>query len=527
MSSHFNNTTAFWSIYQQQHQQVYTPIIFGWITTILIATALPRRFLIWPFNLLSIRPAFDELFFPVRKCNRYSGHLQFLDVFRVIAFCWILCNHLGSEGRLDVLSQKSSANKFKHAIHSHPFFGPILGNSALGVEIFFCLSGFLAAKSWNSRSHQTSERRFLLTATKFLLRRWLRLAPVVAVYLCIVTSPLISRALPIFHSTMISTCTPRTFLLHLTLAGNWQEVPTCLGYLWHFGLDMQLYTLVPLLMYLLNENRPRTSFIVFTTLILGSMIVRAVQCYIYNVCDKSDVDIPFVSLLDASINELHAQTNSYNGVWEIYSRPLTNLGPFLIGLLAGQLITNVDNKFLTKNNNNERSEVMTNVFSPIIIKRSSAIICFFAMLAQIIAIYGILPQYWRTESDFIGSSSGIYDLIYTAIFRTLFSLGLASTLVVIFVHSIGEDLSSDRAKNTSNYALATCSTLARLTFSASLTHMPIVYLYNYSDGYQKLESVYGFLLAVFPAILLSFTVAFFFFCFFERPIINIVKQIIV
>ena len=79
----------------------------------------------------------------------------------------------------------------------------------------------------------------------------------------------------------------------------------------------------------------------------------------------------------------------------------------------------------------------------------------------------------------------------------------------------------------SNYALATCSTLAKLTFSASLTHMPIVYLYNYSDGYQELESVYGFLLAVFPAILLSFTVAFFFFCFFERPIINIVKQIIV
>ena len=97
-----------------------------------------------------------------------------------------------------MLSQKSSANKFKHAIHSHPFFGPILGNSALGVEIFFCLSGFLAAKSWNSRSHQTAERRFLLTATKFLLRRWLRLAPVVAVYLCIVTSPLISRALPMY-----------------------------------------------------------------------------------------------------------------------------------------------------------------------------------------------------------------------------------------------------------------------------------------------------------------------------------------
>lgn len=50
------------------------------------------------FAIISIRPAFDELFFPVRKCNRYSGHLQFLDVFRVIAFCWILCNHLGSEG---------------------------------------------------------------------------------------------------------------------------------------------------------------------------------------------------------------------------------------------------------------------------------------------------------------------------------------------------------------------------------------------------------------------------------------------
>ena len=47
-----NQTTEFWSIYQQQHQEIYTPIIFGWIITILIATALPKRLLFRPFILL-------------------------------------------------------------------------------------------------------------------------------------------------------------------------------------------------------------------------------------------------------------------------------------------------------------------------------------------------------------------------------------------------------------------------------------------------------------------------------------------
>ena len=72
--------------------------------------------------------------------NRGS-RLDVLDVFRVVAIVWVVANHLGSEGRVDILDRLPSAQQFKNAVHNHPIFGALLGNSALGVEIFLV--------SWN------------------------------------------------------------------------------------------------------------------------------------------------------------------------------------------------------------------------------------------------------------------------------------------------------------------------------------------------------------------------------------------
>lgn len=39
------------------------------------------------------------------------------------------------------------------AVHEHPVFGALLGNSALGVEVFLVLSGLLAARTWQRDAH--------------------------------------------------------------------------------------------------------------------------------------------------------------------------------------------------------------------------------------------------------------------------------------------------------------------------------------------------------------------------------------
>jgi peptidoglycan/LPS O-acetylase OafA/YrhL len=76
--------------------------------------------------LAAVRSSFFTLF---RDSSRPSDNrFAFLDIFRFVALCWVIINHLGSEGRLDILRREPSGEQFKQAIHEHLIFGPLLGN---------------------------------------------------------------------------------------------------------------------------------------------------------------------------------------------------------------------------------------------------------------------------------------------------------------------------------------------------------------------------------------------------------------
>ncbi|PIO53073.1 hypothetical protein TELCIR_25609, partial [Teladorsagia circumcincta] len=132
-----------------------------------------------------------------------------------------------------------------------------------------------------------------------------------------------------FHSSMISACGTKGITSHLTLTGNWQSTPTCLGYLWYLGLDMQLYIMAPFLLHTLYKQ-PVMGKLLCVLLITMSMFIRAGYCSAYGVCHKSDVDIPFISYPGQDPSTLGS---IYGGLWEMYSRPYTKCGPFILGLL--------------------------------------------------------------------------------------------------------------------------------------------------------------------------------------------------
>jgi len=74
-----------------------------------------------PYSIISLFK-FNNIF-----TTKYNGRFAFLDIFRFIALCWVVINHLGSEGRLDILRREKSGDLFKQNIHEHPIFGPLLG----------------------------------------------------------------------------------------------------------------------------------------------------------------------------------------------------------------------------------------------------------------------------------------------------------------------------------------------------------------------------------------------------------------
>jgi uncharacterized membrane protein len=101
----------------------------------------------------------------------------------------------------------------------------------------------------------------------------------------------------------------------------------------------------------------------------------------------------------------------YDGIWHMYAHPLTNLGPFLLGLLAGHFIV------YSENPTTERKK-----FS--LTRTQSKLLFAGGLLMSIATVYGIMPEYWNPDQG-----DNLYNTAYTAMFRTTFS---ASIVIMIF-----------------------------------------------------------------------------------------------
>jgi hypothetical protein len=74
---------------------------------IFVATAVDRFGRPSGLSLLSLRHSWNEL------TARRRSNLNCIDFIRVLAILWVMVNHTGSEGRIDVLDRSPSAEQFK------------------------------------------------------------------------------------------------------------------------------------------------------------------------------------------------------------------------------------------------------------------------------------------------------------------------------------------------------------------------------------------------------------------------------
>ncbi|ULU03749.1 hypothetical protein L3Y34_016906 [Caenorhabditis briggsae] len=407
-----------------------------------------------------------------------SSKLDVLDIFRFIAILWVMLNHTGSEGRIDILERLPSADAFKSAMHDHPIFGALMGNSALGVEIFLVLSGLLAARSWLRNADQP----FLNHWRSFITRRLLRLAPSMFIFVYIAAGPIMEALLPRYSSSMVSACGFWGILSHVTFTSNWQSTPTCMGYLWYLGLDMQLYMVAPIFLNLLHKS-PKRGMILTTVTIIASMFIRAGYCTAYGTCNKSDVDIPFISYPGQDAETLKS---IYAGLWDMYSRPYTKCGPFLIGLLLGYVTFS-------------SQHIMSAATSKALFRGS--------LFVAIVTIYAILPEYWNPDAG-----NTVYNTIYTAVFRSVFALAIAGMIAALYFRQ-------EYRPTHPIFAI-----LAKLTYNAYLLHMPVVYIFNWLPFLQTATSPIHLLLVLPFVATLSFLAALIFYLFVEAPIGHLTSQ---
>ena len=183
----------------------------------------------------------------------------------------------------------------QHAWPTMPGFlsplGIFAGNGALGVSIFFLLSGFLIY-SLSSREYQKTQE---FDWKQFYIRRVLRIFPCFYFYVFVILALAHLGWITVTDRTIISAATFTLNYHHL-----WDPWPVGLdypviGHYWTLALEEQFYLLWPLLM-LLFVRRKLVAFL--TGFIVIAPLIRIV-CYFLMPGSRSHIGMMFHTAFDS------------------------------------------------------------------------------------------------------------------------------------------------------------------------------------------------------------------------------------
>jgi peptidoglycan/LPS O-acetylase OafA/YrhL len=169
-----------------------------------------------------------------------AGELPAFDGLRGIAVAWIVLFHF--------MVLRGAADPWAAMLGSLPVAGPLLGQGAFAVDLFFLLSGFLLTLPWLLRAR---DRRPAPNTKAFYLRRVRRIVPAYAVNVAC----LFLVVMPLLHGVAYWRADLYVYLLnavaHALFVHNLSPLTSgsmgANGALWTLAVEAQVYVLLPLL----------------------------------------------------------------------------------------------------------------------------------------------------------------------------------------------------------------------------------------------------------------------------------------
>jgi len=200
-------------------------------------------------------------------------------------------------------------------------FQPIV-NGTFSVDSFFVLSGLLTSYLFfkrNGEKPETTKQRIKTVASMYL-HRYLRLTPALGVLMGF------SMFLPVYMTpfayksgSLNNTCDKYWWYNILYINNFKKDAGACVGHVWYLANDMQFFLLAPLFLYAFKQNR-----------ILGFVV----SALFWLAGIASTLGITINGKAGILINDL-GDTDTFN---DIYIKPYTRFGPYIIGLVAGYLL---------------------------------------------------------------------------------------------------------------------------------------------------------------------------------------------
>ncbi|EEB16762.1 conserved hypothetical protein [Pediculus humanus corporis] len=237
---------------------------------------------------------------------------------RFLSFSWVVLVHT----YLQIFA--IGENKGLRAVTEKNFAYQLVGNATYSVDSFLVISGLLVSYLFfKNKTSKIEIESFLKSFGKFftlVLYRFVRLTPVYITVLGIVHITMsFLRDQTVFETPLILQLNCDTYWWRNILYVNnfYPRREMCMLWSWYMATDTQFFVLSVILL-LLAKRYFKISVVVLFTLLVSSWCTTAYIAYTYQYQVK--VQEPF-ALFD-----------------ELYDKPWTRIGPYIIGMCAGWLL---------------------------------------------------------------------------------------------------------------------------------------------------------------------------------------------
>ncbi|GAB1599304.1 nose resistant to fluoxetine protein 6-like [Argonauta hians] len=405
------------------------------------------------------------------KTEQAKGTLTCIHGIRFLSLTWVILGHTFVFG-ISVFRNISLVGEDMNG-----FLFQAISNAFVSVDTFFLLSGLLV--SYGFFKHMESSNGKMNWLYFYCHRIW-RLTPpymlVMMVYIPLFrywgSGPFWSPEG--FENNFCKDTWYYNLLYVNNLVSN--SIRTCMAWSWYLANDMQFYIISPILLMALYKS-PIIGYVVFFALLLAQMLSAGI--------------ISTQKHLSVSIFAKNTLSTEY--FQDIYIKPYTRIGPYLIGILYGYYL-------------------QQNKCKMYLSKYLSAMIWLMATSNAITVLYGL----YNINNGANASQETLS--LYTAVHRSVWSVSVGW---MIYACCTGYGGFVDRILSWKAFI-----PLSRLSYCAYLIHPIVIYAFFLNQKYPvfltNFTAVYFFCGFLFIAYMMAFLVS----MAFEAPMIGIERVVL-
>jgi peptidoglycan/LPS O-acetylase OafA/YrhL len=158
----------------------------------------------------------------------------------------------------------------------------LIGFSALGLDVFYLVSGFLITRLFFAEAKDAGS----LNLRTFYLRRIIRLYPVLLIYLTLILTIQFTRGAPIDRLEVSSVLFYfwNYLVAHHELMGVWSNIP--IGQLWSLSVEEHFYLFAPIA-FVFFRGSARSTIKVALGICIGSLLLRYLYTFMWPGIEKT------------------------------------------------------------------------------------------------------------------------------------------------------------------------------------------------------------------------------------------------